>query len=164
MRWSSTTRRSLHAFYRLFPTKDDLLEAVLEESIERGALSLRRRVEQRNEPVERLREFVVGYHELAIGHDAMLGSGPAFSELTVQLGLTSPATVWRVYRPVRVLADELLRAAIGAAAIRSDVDPGVIAQFILSSVRSIAELEIGGSTVHTTGEQLWQMVAGGVVV
>jgi hypothetical protein len=39
----------------------------------------------------------------------------------------------------------------------------VIAQFVLSSVRSVAELEFAGSTVRTTGDQLWEMLAGGIM-
>jgi AcrR family transcriptional regulator len=157
------TKLSLHAFYRLFATKDDLIEAVLEESLERGALSLRERVDRFDAPVDRLREFVVGYFDLATGHAAMLGSGPAFAELTVHLGMATPEKVWRVYRPVRVLAYELMRAAIEDGSIRADIDPDVVAQFILSSVRSVAELEIAGSSVHTAAEQLWDMIAGGVL-
>ena len=93
----------------------------------------------------------------------MLGSGPLFSELTVHLRISSPGKAWRIYRPIRMLGYELFRAASDAGAIRGDIDAHVIAQFVLSSVRSVAELEFAESTVRTTGDQLFEMLAGGIM-
>ena len=44
------TKLSLHAFYQLFESKDALVEAVLEESLERGVMELRRRVDEAEPP------------------------------------------------------------------------------------------------------------------
>jgi hypothetical protein len=64
---------------------------------------------------------------------------------------------------LRVLAYELLRAAADHGAIRTDIDTDLLATFLLSSVRSVTEMTIAGSgTGQPTGEELWQLVAGGV--
>jgi AcrR family transcriptional regulator len=155
---------SLHAFYQLFESKDALVEAVLEESLQRGVAELRRRIDVEVQPLPRLRAFVVGYHELATeSRQPVLGSGAAFTIFSVHLEHAAPAKVWGAYRPLRVLAYELLRAAADDGAIRDDVDPDLLATFLLSSVRSVTEMTIAGSgAAQPTGEELWQLVAGGV--
>ena len=148
---------SLHAFYQLFASKDALVEAVLEESLERGVVELRRRVDEAELPIDRLHAFVVGYFELATeSRQPVLGAGAAFTEFSVHLDFAA-------YRPLRILAYELLRAAIDDESIRADLDPDLVAAFLLSSVRTVTEITIAGtSTARPTGEQLWQLVADGV--
>jgi AcrR family transcriptional regulator len=159
------TGLSLHAFYQLFESKDTLVEAVLEESLERGVAELRDRIDRETRPIERLRAFVVGYYELATeSRQPVLASGQAFTEFSVHLDLAAPAKAWNAYRPLRVLAYELLRAAVDDGAIRTDVDPDLLAGFVLLSVRNLTELTIAGNTTaaRPTGEQLWLLVAQGV--
>jgi AcrR family transcriptional regulator len=155
---------SLHAFYQLFESKDRLVEAVLEQSLERGTQILRERVDRETVPIDRLRAFVVGYFELATqSRQPVLGSGSAFTEFAVHLDAAAPAKAWNAYRPLRILAYDLLRAAIDDGSIRSDLDTDLLAGFFLSSVRSVTEITIAGtSTATASGEQLWQLVAHGV--
>jgi len=159
-------RLSLHAFYQLFESKDALVEAVLEVSMERGVAELRPRIDAEQSSLAQLRAFVIGYFELATESvQPVFGSGVAFTMFSVHLDHAAPARLWGAYRPLRVLAYELLRAAADDGAIRTDVDTDVLATFLLSSVRSVTEMTIAGSGVaHTTGEQLWELVAGGVAV
>jgi AcrR family transcriptional regulator len=158
------TKLSLHAFYQLFESKDALVEAVLEESLERGAQELRERVDREVRPFDRLRAFVVGYFELATeSRQPVLGSGAAFTAFSVHLDLAAPAKAWNAYRPLRSLAYDVMRAAIDDGSIRVDLDPDLLAAFLLSSVRTLTEITIAGtSTARPTGEQLWQLVADGV--
>jgi AcrR family transcriptional regulator len=158
------TKLSLHAFYQLFESKDALVEAVLEESLERGAQELRERVDREVRPVDRLRAFVVGYFELATeSRQPVLGSGAAFTAFSVHLDLAAPAKAWNAYRPLRSLAYDVMRAAIDDGSIRVDLDPDLLAAFLLSSVRTLTEITIAGtSTARPTGEQLWQLVADGI--
>ena len=155
---------SLHAFYQLFESKDALVEAVLEESLERGVAELRQRIDVETDPLARLRAFVVGYFELATAsRQPMFGAGAAFTIFAVHLDHAAPSKVWDVYRPLRALAYELLRAAADDGSIRTDLDADLLATFLLSSVRSVTEMAIAGSGVaQPTGEELWQLVAGGV--
>ena len=158
------TKLSLHAFYQLFESKDALVEAVLEESLERGAQELRERVDREVRPVDRLRAFVVGYFELATeSRQPVLGSGAAFTAFSVHLDLAAPAKAWNAYRPLRSLAYDVMRAAIDDGSIRVDLDPDLLGAFLLSSVRTLTEITIAGtSTARPTGEQLWQLVADGI--
>jgi AcrR family transcriptional regulator len=155
---------SLHAFYQLFESKDALVEAVLEVSLERGVADLRPRIDAETLPLERLRAFVIGYYELATeSRQPIFGSGAAFTIFSVHLDDAAPAKAWGAYRPLRVLAYELLLAAIDDGSIRGDLDPDLLATFLLSSVRSVTEMTIAGSGVaQPTGEELWQLVAGGI--
>jgi AcrR family transcriptional regulator len=158
------TKLSLHAFYQLFESKDALVEAVLEESLERGVQELRRRVDEELLPIDRLRAFVIGYFELATGsRQPVLGSGAAFTEFSVHLDFAAPTKVWNAYRPLRILAYELLHAAIDDGSIRADLDPDLVAAFLISSVRGVTEMSIAGTgTARPSGEQLWELVADGV--
>ena len=155
---------SLHAFYQLFEGKDALTEAVLEESLERGVLALRELVEAEHDPMGRLRAFVVGYYELATSsRQPMLGSGHAFRQLALHLSAVAPAKSWKTFRPLRVLAYELLRAAAAEHGVRSDLDIDLLAGFILLSVSTMTELAIDEPDQRwPDGEQLWQLVAQGV--
>jgi AcrR family transcriptional regulator len=157
-------RLSLHAFYQLFESKDALVEAVLEESLERGVAELRQRIDVEAEPLARLRTFVVGYFELAVAsRQPMFGAGAAFTIFAVHLDHAAPSKVWDAYRPLRVLAYDLLRAAADEGAIRTDLDADLLATFLLSSVRTVTEVTIAATaTLQPSGEQLWQLVAGGV--
>jgi AcrR family transcriptional regulator len=156
---------SLHAFYQLFESKDRLIEAVLEQSLERGVLVLEERVDREAAPLDRLRAFVVGYFQLATeSRQPVFGSGSAFTQFSVHLDAAAPAKAWNAYRPLRLLAYDLLRAALDDGSIRSDLDTDLLAGFLLSSVRSVTEIAIAGtSTATPTGEQLWQLVAHGIV-
>jgi AcrR family transcriptional regulator len=155
---------SLHAFYQLFESKDALVEVVLEVSMERGVTELRPRIDAEHSALARLRAFVIGYYELATeSRQPMFGAGAAFTMFSVHLDHTAPAKLWGAYRPLRVLAYELLRAAVDDGSIRADLDTDVLATFLLSAVRNVTEMTIAGSGVaQPTGEELWQLVAGGI--
>ena len=93
----------------------------------------------------------------------MLGSGHAFRMLALHLSAVAPAKSWKTYRPLRVLAYELLRAAAAEHEVRSDLDIDRLAGFILLSVSAVTELAIDEPEQRwPDGEQLWQLVAQGV--
>lgn len=155
---------SLHAFYQLFEGKEALTEAVLEESLERGVLALRELVDEETDPIDRLRAFVMGYFELATSSgQPMLGSGHAFRQLSLHLSAVAPAKSWKTFRPLRVLAYELLRAAAADESVRSDLDIDRLAGFILLSVSAVTELAIDEPDQRwPDAQQLWLLIAQGV--
>jgi hypothetical protein len=132
--------------------------------LERGVLALRELVDQETEPIDRLRAFVVGYHDLATSsRQPMLGSGHAFRQLALHLSAVAPAKSWKTFRPLRVLAYELLRAAAHTDEVRTDLDIDLLAGFILLSVSSMTELAIDEPEQRwPDGGQLWQLIAQGV--
>ncbi len=57
----------------------------------------------------------------------------------MHLDLAAPVKAWTAYRPLRILAYELLRAAIDDGSIRADLDTDLLAGFLLLSVRNLTE-------------------------
>src|SRR5499433_3428603 len=57
------SKQSLRGFYQYFESKDELLFALLEESIRESVKDLRSAVESESEPLERLRAFTIRLHE-----------------------------------------------------------------------------------------------------
>ena len=75
----------------------------------------------------------------------------------------SPTKPWKAFRPLRVLAYELLRATAAEHGVRSDLDLDLLAGFVLSSVSTMTELAIDEPDARwPDGEQLWQLIALGV--
>ena len=107
------TGLSLHAFYQLFESKDALVEAVLEESLERGVAELRDRVDAETRPDRpasgRSSSATTSSPPRAANRSS---PGQAFTEFSRAPRPRAPAKAWKTFRPLRVLAYELLRAAV----------------------------------------------------
>ena len=161
------TGLSLHAFYQLFESKDALVEAVLEESLERGVAELRaaRRHRDRSPRRGSARSSSATSSSRTESRQPMLRlrcrRSPSFA-----VHLDHARAVEGVGRvpAAPVLAYELLRAAVDDGAIRTDLDPDLLATFLLSSVRTVTEITMAGTATaaRPSGEQLWQLVARGV--
>jgi AcrR family transcriptional regulator len=61
--------QSLKSFYRYFESKDDLLLALLEEDVAVGAIFLRALIDVHDDPVARVREWIVGLFGLMSSGD-----------------------------------------------------------------------------------------------
>src|SRR5215471_16098458 len=57
------SKQSLRGFYQYFEGKDELLFALLEESIRESFADIHAAVEAESEPIERLRAFTIRMHE-----------------------------------------------------------------------------------------------------
>jgi AcrR family transcriptional regulator len=57
------SKQSLRGFYQYFESKDELLFALLEETIRESLKDLRSAVESESKPLERLRAFTIRLHE-----------------------------------------------------------------------------------------------------
>src|SRR5262250_3878782 len=57
------SKQSLRGFYQYFDGKDELLFALLEETIREALEDLRAAVESESKPLERLRAFIIRLHE-----------------------------------------------------------------------------------------------------
>jgi AcrR family transcriptional regulator len=108
--------QSLRGFYQYFEGKDELLFALLEESIAEALGDLRTAVEAEAEPLARLRAFTIRLHEWCepIGAKRKRGSHDRMplSEFSMQLALKAPERLAGVMAPVSRLLIELLEAAI----------------------------------------------------
>ena len=109
-------KQSLRGFYQYFEGKDELLFALLEESIDEALTDLREAAGSESEPLARLRAFTIRLHEWCepIGAKRKRGSHDRMplSEFSMQLALKDPARLAAVMAPVSRMVNELLEAAI----------------------------------------------------
>ena len=108
--------QSLRGFYQYFEGKDELLFALLEESIDEAVRDLRETVEAESEPLARLRAFTIRLHEWCDPSGAKRKRGAhnrvPLSEFSMQLALKDPGRLAAVMSPVSRMLIDLLEAAI----------------------------------------------------
>jgi AcrR family transcriptional regulator len=108
--------QSLRGFYQYFEGKDELLFALLEESVEEAVEDLRAAVASETEPLARLRAFTIRLHEWCepIGAKRKRGAHDRvpLSEFSMLLALKDPERLTAVIAPVSRMLIELLEAAI----------------------------------------------------
>jgi AcrR family transcriptional regulator len=107
--------QSLRGFYQYFEGKDELLFALLEESIEEALADLREATGSETAPLARLRAFTIRLHEWCepIGAKRKRGSHDRvpLSEFSMQLALKNPERLAAVMAPVSRLVIDLIEAA-----------------------------------------------------
>lgn len=116
------SKQSLRGFYQYFDGKDELLFALLEETIRESLEDLREVVESVPEPLERLRAFTIRLHEWCepLGTRRKRGAHNRvpMSEFSMQLALKDPERVATAITPISRMLIELLDAAAAAGAIQ----------------------------------------------
>src|SRR5499425_1612834 len=110
------SKQSLRGFYQYFDSKDELLFALLEETIRESLKDLRSTVESESEPLARLRAFTIRLHEWCepLGTRRKRGAHNRvpISEFSLQLALKDPERLAAAMMPVsRMLIDALKAAA-----------------------------------------------------
>ena len=75
----------------------------------------------------------------------MLGSGAAFTEFSVHLDFAAPRRPGTRTGRCGSSPTSCCRAAIDDGSIRTDLDPDLLAAFLLSSVRTVTEITIAGT-------------------
>jgi len=116
------SKQSLRGFYQYFDGKDELLFALLEESIRESVADLREAVESESEPIERLRAFTIRLHEWCepLGKRPRRGAHNRLplSEFSLQIAIRDPERVASVMAPISRMLVELLDAAVAAGAVK----------------------------------------------
>jgi AcrR family transcriptional regulator len=116
------SKQSLRGFYQYFDGKDELLFALLEETIHESLEDLRQAVESESEPLERLRAFTIRLHEWCepLGTRRKRGAHNRvpISEFSLQLAVKDPERLAAVMAPVSQMLVDLLDAAVAAGAVR----------------------------------------------
>jgi AcrR family transcriptional regulator len=117
------SKQSLRGFYQYFDGKDDLLFALLEETIRESIEDIRAVVESESEPIERLRAFTIRLHEwcepVEKPRKRKAHNRLPISEFSLQLAVKDPERVAAVMAPISRILIELLDAAVEAAAVKS---------------------------------------------
>jgi AcrR family transcriptional regulator len=116
------SKQSLRGFYQYFDGKDELLFALLEETIRESLEDLRQAADSESEPLGRLRAFTIRLHEWCepLGPRRKRGAHNRIpmSEFSLQLALKDPERVTAVMAPISRMLIELLDAAAAAGAIQ----------------------------------------------
>src|SRR5262247_1489369 len=120
------SKQSLRGFYQYFEGKDELLFALLEESIRESLEDLRAAVDAESKPLERLRAFTIRLHEWCepLGTRRKRGSHNRvpISEFSMQLALKDPERVAAAMAPVSRMLIDVLKAAVAAGSLRGVTD------------------------------------------
>jgi len=117
------SKQSLRGFYQYFDGKDELLFALLEETIRRSVEDIQAAVESESEPIERLRAFTIRLHEwcepVETPRKRKAHSRLPLSEFSLQLALKDPERVAAVMAPISRILLELLEAAVAGGAVKA---------------------------------------------
>ena len=116
------SKRSLRGFYQYFDSKDELLFALLEESIRESLEDLRAAVKSESKPLERLRAFTISLHEWCepLGTRRKRGAHNRvpISEFSLQLALKDPERLTAAMLPISRMLIEVLKAAAAAGSVK----------------------------------------------
>ena len=116
------SKQSLRGFYQYFDGKDELLFALLEESIRESLGDLRAAVESESKPLERLRAFTIRLHEwcepLGVRRKRGAHNRVPLSEFSLQLALKDPERLVAAMAPISRMLIDVLKAAVDAGSLR----------------------------------------------
>jgi AcrR family transcriptional regulator len=116
------SKQSLRGFYQYFDSKDELLFALLEETIRESLKDLQSTVDSESEPLARLRAFTIRLHEWCepLGTRRKRGAHNRvpISEFSLQLALKDPERLAAAIAPVSRLLLEVLKAAVAARSVK----------------------------------------------
>ncbi len=163
--------QSLRSFYQYFGGKHELLLALFEESVRTTTESLREKVTDEGDPLERLHCFVVEYYRLCRPPpeegSTVSGRAPFMAEFAQQLLTDHPKEAARVFSPLVALFEEVLDGAAAAGAVRSGPRHGPIVGVVLEAIMfNSFSSTIGGLSVDPEGqgtaEDLWDLIFHGI--
>ena len=161
------SKQSLRGFYQYFDGKDELLFALLEETIQEAAEDLAAVVEAEPDPLERLRVFTIRLHEWCEPLGARRKRGAhnrlPISEFSLQFALKDPERLFTVMAPVSRMLVELLDAAAAAGAIRV-ADSRRTAMLIQQTVMYgwLMNRLAQGSRARVSAEDAWEFCLHGL--
>jgi len=161
------SKQSLRGFYQYFDGKDELLFALLEESIREAVEDLRDAVESESEPLKRLRAFTIRLHEWCepLGTQRKRGAHNRLpiSEFSLQVAVKDPERLAAVMAPISRMLVKLLDAAVAADAVQVS-DTRRVALLIQQTVMYswLMSRLVGKTGVHVTAEDAWEFCLHGV--
>lgn len=162
--------QSLRSFYHYFAGKHELLLALLEESIRTTAEHLDHEVAGVEDPLDRLRTFLVTYYRICApappGRTAKKGAPnpAALADFAQQLLAEHPHESAEAFGPLVEMLEELLQNAAKAGALRSNLDHRRLAGVLLNEIMFNAFAStISGTSVRDRGStELWDLILHGI--
>jgi AcrR family transcriptional regulator len=148
---------ALQTLYRAFPTKDDLLLAVLEETHVVGAAAIAAVAADVSDPLEKVRAVILARITLLKSSKDVKRNGATVRE-HARLAQLFPVEVDRAYGPMVAVIADVLRQAV-AAGVLHPVDPDRDARLVLhlsSYVYDRMALQADDFDADEAAEYLWQ--------
>jgi AcrR family transcriptional regulator len=160
------SEQSLRGFYQYFDGKDELLLALLEESIIEAAEDLRRVIPDERDPLTRLRTTLIRLHEWCDPADVprirSQHNRRPISEFALQLALTHPVRVGAAMAPIVTMIVDLLDAAVAAGEIRV-ADTAHTAVLLQQTVmHSWLTNRLADPALWVTAEETWEFCLHGL--
>ena len=161
------SKQSLRGFYQYFESKDELLFALLEETIRESIKDLRAAVESESEPLERLRAFTIRLHEWCepLGTRRKRGAHNRvpISEFSLQLALKNPERLTAAMAPISLMLIDALKAAVAAGSLRV-TDTQRAALLIQQTVMYgwLMNRFVQSSRARVTAEDAWEFCLRGL--
>jgi AcrR family transcriptional regulator len=161
--------QSLRSFYQYFSSKQELLLALFEESVENAATGLRTQITGKEEALEQLQTFVVEYYKVCRPTRAGRATGvsPVMVDFAQQLLTSHPAEAAKAFAPIVDLFEEVLERAVESGVVRSNLNRRRAAGVILEAIMFNAfSRTIGGVPSAAGGasaaEELFELVLFGI--
>ena len=161
------SKQSLRGFYQYFEGKDELLFALLEESIREALKDLRSAVEAESKPLERLRAFTIRLHEWCepLGTRRKRGAHNRIpiSEFSLQLALKDPKRLTAAMAPISRMLIDVLKAAVAAGSLKV-TDPRRAALLIQQTVMYgwLMNRFVQNPRSRVTAEDAWEFCLHGL--
>jgi AcrR family transcriptional regulator len=118
------SKQSLRGFYQYFDGKDELLVALMEETVLETVNDITTVVESESEPIARLRAAIMRLYEWCdpteVPRVRSAHNRRPISYFTSQLAVTHPVRVGAALAPITLMLVELLDGAVAAGALRVD--------------------------------------------
>ena len=163
--------QSLRSFYQYFGGKHELLLALFEESVRSTAEFLRERIAEEDDPLGRLRRFVVEYYRICRPTGKVAkgkrGPTPALAEFAQQLLTAQPSEAARAFAPLVSVFEEVLGDAVAAGVVRDNMTGRRVAGVVLEAIMFNAfSTTIGGPLAEDQrgdpAEELWDLLLHGI--
>ncbi|MGH7133680.1 MAG: TetR/AcrR family transcriptional regulator [Phycisphaerales bacterium] len=160
------SKQSLRGFYQYFDSKDELLFALLEESIRESLQDLGAAVETESKPLERLRAFTIRLHEwcqpLGTRRRGTHNRIP-MAEFSLQLALKDPERLTAAMMPISRMLIDLLKAAVAAGSLQV-VDTPRAALLIQQTVMYgwLMSRFVQNARARITAEEAWEFCLHGL--
>jgi AcrR family transcriptional regulator len=161
------SKQSLRGFYQYFDSKDELLFALLEETIRESVEDLGSVVESESKPLDRLRAFTIRLHEWCepLGTRRKRGAHDRvpISEFSLQLALKDPERLNAAMAPIARMLIDLVKAAVTAGSLRV-TDTQRAAVLIQQTVMYawLMNRFVPSSRVRVTAEDAWEFCLHGL--
>jgi AcrR family transcriptional regulator len=156
------SQQSLRSFYQHFDGKHELLLALFEDALAKGALEIRDAALAEADPLRRLQGAVELLYQQSRPKPRV--ERPLFSDFAQQLLVRHPAQVAAAHLPLLAVFTELIEGAVEAGAIPAG-RPRRRASLVMQTIMFAAQgngVPVEGRAVPFTSAEIWEFCFGGI--